>query len=123
MTPVEMGKLLTYLFQILIVIAVIALIIYVARRLLEHRARASMNRDRDSLVGKRAMVMTDLRPRQAGSIRSIGTPEDETKTATLQEESVKAFEIYPAFADQLISRGRVVRVTGGDADGYLVRPL
>ncbi|NLA71487.1 MAG: hypothetical protein GX850_03525 [Clostridiaceae bacterium] len=123
MTPAEIGKLLIILFQVLALIALIAFVVHVIRSLLEKRVRASMKRNSDSLVGKRAMVMTDLRPKQAGSIRPIGSSEDEAKRATQKEDSVAPFKTYPAFAEQLISRGRVVRVTGGDPDGYLVRPL
>ena len=123
MTAAESARWLTTLFEILIGLALLALLVFLARQLTERKARRSMRRHDKTLVGKRAMVLGDLRPGQAGSIRPLGTAAEEAERAVRSKDEQKDDESFPAMADQLISRGRVVRVTGGDEDGYLVRPL
>ena len=123
MTAAEAGKYLLYLFEILVGLSVLALGLSIARRFLEKKVRRSMERHMDSLVGKRAMVISDLRAGQVGAIRPLGSPEEEKDRAAKKEEARDKLESFPAVADELISRGRVVRGTGGDAYGYLVRPL
>lgn len=123
MSTADTGKLLTIIFEVLSLLALLALGLFLARYFLEKKVRASMVRNVDSLVGKRAMVLSDLRPGRQGAIRPLGSAEEEALRASHNEEDLVELETYPAVADQLISRGRVVRVTGGDEKGYLVRPL
>ncbi|NLA81618.1 MAG: hypothetical protein GX849_02075 [Clostridiaceae bacterium] len=123
MSTAEAGKLLTIVFQVLSILALLALSLFLVRYFLEKRVRASMVRHGDSLVGTRAMVITDLRPGRQGAIRPLGSSEEEAERAARKEDDPGDLETFPAVADQLISRGRVVRVTGGDEEGYWVRPL
>ncbi len=123
MTTAEAGKYLLYLFELVVGLAILALGLTIARRFLEQKVKRSMKRHQGSLVGKRAMVISDLRAGQVGMIRPLGSSEEEKNRASKQEDTREQMELFPAMADELISRGRVVRVTGGDADGYLVRPL
>lgn len=123
MNSAETGKWLMVLFQVLAFLALLALALFLIRSWLERRVRSSMEAHVDNLVGKRAMVVTDLRPGRPGAIRALLPPELEAERAARQDDDLQALETFPAVADQLISRGRVVRVTGGDREGYLVRPL
>ncbi len=122
MTATEATRILTLLFESLGALGLLALLLYLLRIFLEKRARASIKRHSGSLVGKRAMVVNDLRPGLTGSIRLLGTPDEESERA-IRKDAQEDYESFPALAEELISRGRVVRVTGGDPDGYLVRPL
>lgn len=122
MTATEATRILTLLFESLGALGFLALLLYLLRIFLEKRARASIKRHSGSLVGKRAMVLNDLRPGLRGSIRLLGTPDEESERA-IRKDTQEDYESFPALAEELISRGRVVRVTGGDEDGYLVRPL
>ncbi len=122
MTATEATRILTLLFESLGALGLLALLLYLLRIFLEKRARASIKRHSGSLVGKRAMVLNDLRPGLRGSIRLLGTPDEESERA-IRKDAQEDYESFPALAEELISRGRVVRVTGGDEDGYLVRPL
>ncbi len=123
MTPVEAGKLLTSLFYLIASLGVLALGVALTRVYLEKRVRASMQSHVDSLVGKRAIVVSDLRAGRPGEIRPLGSTDEEADRASKADGAGPGLATYPAVSDQLISRGRVVRVTGGDDSGYLVRPL
>ncbi len=115
----ETGRILITLFQILAALALISAGLTLARHLVEKRVRSAMGQNVGSLVGKRALVVSDLRAGRPGLIRALeltGRPH-----ASLENTAPPA--TFPAKANQLISRGRVVRVTGGDAEGYLVQPL
>ncbi|HNZ62838.1 MAG TPA: hypothetical protein PKH23_00700, partial [Bacillota bacterium] len=76
-----------------------------------------------SLVGKRALVMSVIRPSRTGSIRPLGTAEEEADRASRKSSYMDELAVYPAVSDQQISKGRVVRVTGGTARRYIVKPL
>lgn len=113
MSSAELGRILIILLRALAVLAVLAAAAALARHLLEKRVRSSMQQHIGSLVGKRALVVSDLRAGRPGLIRPLDLPDRQEAPSVT----------YTATANQLISRGRVVRVTGGDADGYLVQPL
>lgn len=123
MTPSEISRLLYIFFSILAALAALAIILTVIRRVLEKKVRSSMAKNSDSLVGKRALVMSVIRPSRTGSIRPLGTAEEEADRASSKIDADDSLVVYPAVSDQLISKGRVVRVTGGDANRYIVRPL
>ncbi len=123
MTPLEAGKLMTTLFYLIASLMALAAGVALTRRYLEKKVEASMQAHVGSLVGKRAMVVSDLRAGRPGEIRPLGSTEEEVERASKTDTNDPGPASYPAVADQLISRGRVVRVTGGDDSGYLVRPL
>ena len=116
MTPPELARLLGLSFQLLVLLSLLAASLTLLRHLTERRTVASMNRQHGKLVGKRALVVSDLRAGRVGLIRPLDR--DPAKLETDEDT-----QTFPAVSDQLISRGRVVRVTGGDAEGYLVRPI
>jgi hypothetical protein len=119
----ESGRTLIFLLQTLALLAVLTAAVALARYCIEKRVRASMLRHAGSLVGKRALVVSDLRAGIAGLIRPLGPEFDEKGAGPARTGNMPARGAYPAISNQLISRGRVVRVTGGDEDGYLVQPL
>ncbi len=113
------GKLLVILFQTLAGLTVLAGVVFLARYWTEKQARKAMSLHVGSLVGKRAMVVSDLRAGRPGRIRPMDAWVAEGDRTVTGAES----RTFPALSDQLISRGRVVRVTGGSPEGYLVRPI
>ncbi|NLA96182.1 MAG: hypothetical protein GX838_05000 [Clostridiaceae bacterium] len=124
MSSVETGRILITLFQILAVLAALASALTLARHMVEKRVRSAMGRHMGSLVGKRALVVSDLRAGRPGLIRPLeSTTGRESGRSHASLENATPPATFPAMANQLISRGRVVRVTGGDPEGYLVQPL
>ncbi len=113
MSTAELGRILIVLLRALAILAALAAAVILARRFLERRVRSAMAAHVGSLVGKRALVVSDLRAGRPGLIRLLESP----------DRKIDPEATFPAMANQLISRGRVVRVTGGDAEGYLVQPL
>jgi membrane-bound ClpP family serine protease len=95
----------------------------IGHRFLKRRVQMSMQQHSDTLVGQKAMVVEDLRPRGIGSIRAMLTPEEEAARSMKREQADDPLKIFPAVADQYISKGRIVRVTGGDRTMYRVRPI
>ncbi len=116
MTPTELARLLGLSFQLLVLLGLLAASLTLVRQFTEKRTVASMNRQHGKLVGQRALVVSDLRAGRVGQIRPLDP--DPAKLKSDRES-----QTFPAVSDQLISRGRVVRVTGGDSEGYLVRPI
>lgn len=111
------------LFTVLAVLSISAVVLTVGHRFLKRRVEVSMQQHSDTLVGQKAMVVEDLRPRGVGSIRAMLTSEEESVRSMNREESEDPLETFPAVADQYISKGRIVRVTGGDRTLYRVRPV
>lgn len=123
MTVAELTHVMVIVAEVLGTLALLAIIVWVGRRAVERNVRAAMAYDSDNLVGKRAIAVNDLRPKRIGSIRPYGSKEEEMRRATQADEQQETLPVYPAVADELISSGRVVRVIGGDQNGYIVRPL
>ncbi|NLZ66746.1 MAG: hypothetical protein GX910_03745 [Clostridiaceae bacterium] len=111
------------LFTVLAVLSVGAVVLTIGHRFLKRRVQMSMQQHSDTLVGQKAMVVEDLRPRGIGSIRAMLTPEEEAARSMKREQADDPLKIFPAVADQYISKGRIVRVTGGDRTMYRVRPI
>ncbi len=124
MTPSEVMRFLYVLGGVLTALAVGAVALTVVRRALEKRVRELVAQNSDSLVGKRALVVSSIRPSRMGNIRPLGTQDEEADRATARRVDNPAVDrIFPAVSDELISKGRVVRVTGGDEKRYIVRAL
>jgi hypothetical protein len=124
MTPSEISRLIYLLGGILLGLALIVAVLTVIRRRLEKRVRELVAQNRDSLVGKRALVVSAIRPSKMGNIRPLGTPVEETdRAADPQKDECIHDIVYPAISDEIISKGCVVRVTGGDSNRYIVRAL
>ncbi|HHW93217.1 MAG TPA: hypothetical protein GX734_01810 [Clostridiaceae bacterium] len=124
MTPAEVTRFLYILGGALVGLALLAVVLTVVRRSLEKRVRVLVAQNRNSLVGKRALVVSVIRPLRLGSIRPLGTPSEEADRALARRKKNQLHDVvYPATSDELISKGRVVRVTGGDANRYIVRSL
>ncbi len=111
------------LFTVFAVLSISAVVLTVGHRYLMRRVRVSMKQHSDTLVGQKAMVVEDLRPRGVGSIRAMLTPEEEAARSVNREQNDDPLETFPAVADQYISKGRIVRVTGGDRTMYRVQPI
>lgn len=124
MTPTELNRFFYILSGVLAGLSVLAVVLTIFRRSLEKRVSVLVAQNSNSLVGKRALVVSAIRPTRLGSIRPLGTQDEEAERAAARRGGDERFDVvYPAIADELISKGRVVRVTGGDATRYTVRSL
>lgn len=124
MTPSEISRFIYLLGGILMGLALIVIVLIVIRRKLEKRVLELVAQNSDSLVGKRALVVSAIRPSKMGNIRPLGTQDEETDRAADPHKDEYILDIvYPAISDEIISKGRVVRVTGGDSNRYIVRAL
>ena len=74
------------LFTVLAVLSISAVVLTVGHRYLMRRVRVSMKQHSDTLVGQKAMVVEDLRPRGVGSIRAMLTPEEEAARSVNREQ-------------------------------------
>lgn len=119
-----LSKLVTILLLSGLVLFVTAGVLYVTRRMLERRAREDIRINDASLVGRRAIAVCDLHPNSEGRIRPLGTAAEEETLALSGGNTRPEPNTYPAVSQQFVSKGRVVRVTGGDNRmGYRVRPI
>lgn len=124
MTPSDVSRYFYVLSGVLGGLAFFAVILTYVRRKLEKRVLELVAQNSDSLVGKRALVVSAIRPSRLGSIRPLGTQDEEADRASARKKgNLKHDIVYSAVSDELISKGRVVRVTGGDASRYIVRSL
>ncbi len=125
MTTSEVSNLFYIMSAVLAGLSLLAVLLTGFRRSLERRVSVLVAQNSNSLVGKRALVVSTIRPSRLGSIRPLGTQDEEAeRAAARRRKDGERFDVvYPAVADEIISKGRVVRVTGGDATRYTVRSL
>ncbi len=125
MTTSEVSNLFYIMSAVLAGLSLLAVLLTGFRRSLERRVSVLVAQNSNSLVGKRALVVSAIRPSRLGSIRPLGTQDEEAeRAAARRRKDGERFDVvYPAVADEIISKGRVVRVTGGDATRYTVRSL
>lgn len=92
------------------------------RRRVETIAKREIAENDSTLIGMRAIAVTELRPNSIGEIRPAFSAEKEDEIALSSEDKRASFTTFPAISSQYISKGRSVRVTGGDNELYRVRP-
>ena len=119
----ELTLIVRILLLALLVLGLALFIFNRARRRMEHAAKQDIMKNDSTLIGLRAITVTELRPGTVGEIRTAFSPEEEDDIALSGEEKIPSFKTYPAISAQYISKGRSVRVTGGNYELYRVRSV
>lgn len=116
----EISQIVRILLLALLALGLALFVFRWLRRKVESAAKNEIKKNDDTLVGMRAIAVTELRPNAIGQIRSALSSEKEDEIA-LGGTDKSSFEVYPAISTQIISKGRSVRVIGGNNELYRVR--
>ncbi|NLC26706.1 MAG: hypothetical protein GX777_08825 [Fastidiosipila sp.] len=118
----QINQLVRILMLALVVLGLALFVFRWVRKKTEAAAKKEIAENDSTLIGLRAIAVTELRPNTRGEIRSLLSAEKEDEIALTGEEKAQPFKTFPAISSQYISKGRLVRVTGGDNELYRVRP-
>ena len=118
----EITLIVRILLLALVVLGLALFVLTRARRRVERVAKKEIIENDSTLIGLRAITVTELRPGTVGEIRPAFSPEKEDEIALSGEDKKSSFNTFPAISSQYISKGRSVRVTGGNNELYRVRP-
>lgn len=119
----EISQLVRILMLALVILGLALFAFTWARRRIEAAAKEEIAKNDSTLIGLSAIAVTELRPNTVGEIRPTLSAEKEDEIALTGEDKKASFTTFPAISSQYISKGRSVRVTGGDNELYRVRPM
>ncbi len=117
----EITQIVRILLLALLILGLALFVLTRIRRRMEYAAKQDIIKNDSTLIGLRAITVTELRPGTIGEIRTAFSPEKEDEIALSSDEKKSSFKTFPAISSQYISKGRSVRVTGGNKELYRVR--
>ncbi|NLC88545.1 MAG: hypothetical protein GX681_00555 [Clostridiaceae bacterium] len=121
MSILEITQIVRILLLALLILGLALFVFTRIRRRMEYAAKQDIIKNDSTLIGLRAITVTELRPGTIGEIRTAFSPEKENEIALSSDEKKSSFKTFPAISSQYISKGRSVRVTGGNKELYRVR--